>query len=337
MTMNKTVLEKLLHGYNLVHGNGKKFIDNFTAAPHMTHPADRSYVDGAQYEHLDIRPERMHAYMKYVSQGISQSAKFYIPRMSESEDLSFEEKIRIAPEVEMFLPYESTYVQYDCPEADEGRGLVYNFWAVDAGYKSQPDGSPYEKYGEQPCISVMLMPYCRETGKFHMDYCAYDMTWHPDGSYTFWIHDKNEFKDWIDLKSDSNGQYTNQSLNNFIAVANEIMFELCLRLQYPTIVDTIKTEGLPPSDRYSVLAPKHYKASTFYGKPTWQHKTLKINMYGNKSTKLGSKGSRESGTAFHSVRKHMRKLSSGKTTFVKAHFRGSREHGVIDKDYELVQ
>jgi hypothetical protein len=199
-----------------------------------------------------------------------------------------------------------------------------------------PDGSPYEEYGPQPCISVMLMPYAKSTGKFHMDYCAYDMTWHPDGSYTFWINKRNKFLDFIDLESDRNGQYVNTTLNNYIAVANEIIFELCLRLQYPTIVDTIDTKGTPPSDRYSEVAPKQYKTSTFFRKPTWEHKTLKINMYGNKDTKLGKAGSRESGTAFHSVRKHMRRLPSGKTTFVKAHFRGSREFGTIDKDYELV-
>ena len=58
-------------------------------------------------------------------------------------------------------------------------------------------------------------------------------------------------------------------------------------------------------------------------------------MYGNKNTKLGAAGSRETGTAFHSVRKHMRRLPNGRTTFVKAHFRGSRDFGTISKDYEL--
>ena len=327
--MNKTVLEKLIHGFNLVKPevvkSGKsKFTDHFTAAEHMK--------DNTQ-KHGDvmIEPKQFYRYMKNVSLGISQSAKFYIEPPKLGEDLTNKEKTRIAPEVEMFLPYESVYVQYASPYTD----VIYNLWAIDAGYKSQPKGSPYEQDGEQPVISVILMPYAKNTGRFHMDYCAYDMSWHSDGSYTFWINDRNQFKDWIDLAADRNGQYTNRSLNNYISVCNEIIFELCLRLQYPSIVEEKNREGIEPSARYSELQPKQFKASTFLSKPTWQHKTLKLNMYGNKDTKLGKAGARESGTAFHSVRKHMRRLPTGKTIFVKAHFRGQREVGTILKDYEL--
>jgi hypothetical protein len=62
---------------------------------------------------------------------------------------------------------------------------------------------------------------------------------------------------------------------------------------------------------------------------------LKLNMYDNAGG--GSKGgnTRSAGTAFHSVRKHLRRLPNGKHTFVKAHFRGSKEVGVVSKEYKI--
>ena len=44
-----------------------------------------------------------------------------------------------------------------------------------------------------------------------------------------------------------------------------------------------------------------------------------------------------SGTAFHSVRKHIRRLADGRNTFVKAHFRGAKSVGMVSKDYEITQ
>jgi hypothetical protein len=49
-----------------------------------------------------------------------------------------------------------------------------------------------------------------------------------------------------------------------------------------------------------------------------------------------STGQRSKGTALHSVRKHIRRYKTGKTTFVKAHFRGSKEIGILTKDYEVI-
>ena len=58
--MNKMILEKLLHGYNLIDRDLKKtkFTDHFTAAAHMIQPKEEG----------PIKPEKMHSYMKALSQ-----------------------------------------------------------------------------------------------------------------------------------------------------------------------------------------------------------------------------------------------------------------------------
>ena len=323
--MNKMILEKLLHGYNLIDRDLKKtkFTDHFTAAAHMIQPKEEG----------PIKPEKMHSYMKALSQGISQSAKFHLPIADEGTDLTLEEKTKLSKELELFMPYDSIYVQYESPVSD----VVYNLWAVDSGAQTEPEGSPYEKEGPKSCVQVMLMPFAKVSRKFFMDFNSYSITWHNDGSYTYWLNEENLFRDWIDTSATKEGMYTNQSLNNYMAVCNEILVELNLRLQFPQITETMERPGIEPSLRPSIINPRKFKYSTLTQKPSWEHKVLKVNMYANKENSNRNLSSRTAGTKLHSVRKHLRRLPNGRHTFVKAHFRGSSEVGIITKDYEVAR
>ena len=82
---------------------------------------------------------------------------------------------------------------------------------------------------------------------------------------------------------------------------------------------------------------RHFKNSAYREKPQYEHKELIISMYDDSSKTKGGMNTtgRSAGTRFHSVRKHPRKLGTGKVTWVKAHFRGSKEEGILFKDYKV--
>ena len=99
-------------------------------------------------------------------------------------------------------------------------------------------------------------------------------------------------------------------------------------LSYPSLANTNSISGRKPIP-YNKLGK--FKASSMYSLPKWEHKVLEVDMYSNGSSGVGNGLAR--GKRFHAVRKHLRRLASGKSVFVKPHFRGDKGLGVIDKDY----
>ena len=108
---------------------------------------------------------------------------------------------------------------------------------------------------------------------------------------------------------------------------------LNIHLQFPEITEQKDVKGRPNTTIGHRKLRKHTK-SELRSLPSYEHKTLVLNMYDN-DTGNGSGSGRSKGTAFHSVRKHIRKYKDGKTTFVKAHFRGSKDVGIVSKDYKI--
>lgn len=332
--MNKFVLEKLIHGHNLVDVNDPSsglFAKHFAPAPHfsgiraekMNDPSVSRYSnffdDGK--DGIFCNPRVMRDHLTAMSHGISQAQKFYLPLQDASETLTDVELTKVADDVKMHLPYSNTFIQW------ETKDICYNLWCIDRGIVSD---------AENPVISAMLIPYEKENKLFYLDFSFYDMTWHNDSSYTFWLSKENNFYNWLDTDADHTGMYTNKSLNNYVQMSSDVLFHLNLMLQFPSITHTNKIKGLKPSDRPSRVEARKFKSSVLNYKPTWEHKVLKINMYENEVVnKSMSFNLRSSGTKFHSVRKHLRKLHTGKHTFVKAHFRGAKEFGNITKDYEI--
>ena len=70
-------------------------------------------------------------------------------------------------------------------------------------------------------------------------------------------------------------------------------------------------------------------------KPKYEHKILKLNLYDNATNEGSEANGNGKARSLHAVRKHLRRLPNGKLTWVKAHFRGNREVGIITKDYEI--
>tara|TARA_B100000424_G_C22933258_1_gene496478 strand:- start:1397 stop:2407 length:1011 start_codon:yes stop_codon:yes gene_type:complete len=110
-------------------------------------------------------------------------------------------------------------------------------------------------------------------------------------------------------------------------IVNNIRW-LQVLLSYPSLANTNSVSGRKPIP-YNKLGK--FKASSMYSLPKWEHKVLEVDMYSNGSSGGGNGSAR--GKRFHAVRKHLRRLPSGKSVFVKPHFRGDKKLGVIDKDY----
>ena len=94
--------------------------------------------------------------------------------------------------------------------------------------------------------------------------------------------------------------------------------------------------GITPANATKAPFSRRFNNSEFLRKPKYEHKVLRLDLFGdtnsNGNISTGESGSR----AFHAVRKHIRQYSDGKITFVKAHFRGSKDVGVVTKDYEII-
>ena len=102
-------------------------------------------------------------------------------------------------------------------------------------------------------------------------------------------------------------------------------------LQYPMICNIQDVKG-----RGDIFLDKKVRHTTteLRKQPKFTHKVLRLDLYGspNQSGGVIEEGK---GVAFHSVRKHLRKLPNGKLTWVKAHFRGHKDHGTVFKDYDI--
>jgi len=329
--MNKLILEKLLHSYKGLDPNAETptteyidgelcksykkanrfFINNFRLPLHLTYASQDPFV--------------LHSWFKGLSKHIQESAKFYVDLKGES--LTEEEAAKIAREVIYVLPYESTFVQFDTED------VIINMMIIE-----DMDTDVHELDGTitKGMYRAVMLPFNRLQNCFVYDPNIYTFKFHDDGSYTFWLDEDsstNPFADIIDTSADENGMYTNKSLNAWAQSASELLITFFTMLHYPQITSTKSVKGVKPQHLES---RSRFKTSELRGKPTWEHKTLVLDLYGNQDNNNStSGGKRSSGTAFHSVRKHLRRLPDGKHTFVKAHFRGSKDVGVVQKDYQI--
>jgi hypothetical protein len=385
--MRKQILEKLLHTHNLFKTTDVSGYDKFTQLyrplPHFNPRYAEMFDKPKNWEGLDreertINYNNLGALFERISIGISNAQKFYIPNTPSY--ITNEERVKVAKDVQMMLPYPNTFIQWDkdvyLEELEVGadgrytpqdidnqiqehesnydkRRLVYNLWAIDTqtvpSFDNDESGmqefeikalqDSLDMQDEDPYTNVircMLFVYDTKNEHFHSDFTFFDLAWiNGTENYTYWIRDDNIFYEYLDLRADTTGEFQSQTLNQQVQICSDVLFEYNFLTQFPTICDVDTVKGLKPSSRPSFIDVRKFKHTAMNAKPTWEHKVLKLNMYDNAG--VGSKGgnTRSAGTAFHSVRKHLRRLPNGKHTFVKAHFRGSKEVGVVSKEYKI--
>ena len=327
--MNNLVLQKLLHAHQLVK------MDTFTPEMHNqkldtteARILEKLFVAPSYYTGLQntINPNSKDtqtipahvtkSVLKGFAQSVSTAAKFYID-LRNTEFLTKQEYDAIESEIKVYAPYANTFLQV------EDNDWVYNILIYDRGDKTQDTG--------EDILHMCMCPYDKTADAFIFDFNGYSFTYHDDTSFTFWLLDSPLSK-YVDTSCDSTGRYINEELNTFVNTLSANFITLMILLQYPQISEVKNVKGR--KNIFLDMVTK-YKATTLRAKPNFEHKQLVINMYGAKSSVSNTTNSRSIGTAFHSVRKHLRKLTNGKHTFVKAHFRGAKEHGVISKDYVI--
>ena len=274
------------------------------------------------------------------AQTISQAAKFYID-LSGPDQLEPEEMEKIITELKIYLPYKSVFLQVETPE------VVHNILVHD--FTEELGNIDTGKQMVNGFMSFVNYQYVKKGGKFGayfaFDPNTYNIMWHDDMSWVFEINGQNImgqqsntaiaekpiWHDYLDLEVDEGGHYINQGLENHVQTIHSCFLQFMILLQYPMICETTEVKG-----RANVFLDRKIKHTTseLRRQPKFTHKVLRLDLYGNSQQK-GGVIEEGKGVAFHSVRKHLRRLANGKLTWVKAHFRGSKDHGTVYKDYSI--
>lgn len=324
--MNNYVLQKLIHLYQ------KPNMIGSVLRPDHFHGWDEK-KDKLFY--MENKIATLH--MAKISWMIQQSAKFNID--ISGDQLTDEEMKNCLSDLPMYLPYKSTYLQM---ELDEGTTCIL---AAETDYWNKFEDHGFSKHGMDftPTINATMFHYIKELDSFQYDFITYRYHHYENFGvskqghhYTpeHYIFDINGLgTQFVDDSSDESGQYANRDLHQWAAILEGSIVQLLVMLSYPEITIAKDVTGRANSTiGHQVL--KRQTKSILRDKPKYEHKTLKLDMYGTQGEGT-STGKRSKGTAFHSVRKHLRRYKNGKRVFVKAHFRGSKEVGVVTKDYEV--
>ena len=326
--MDNTVLQKLLHSHVLFKNDDTKWRKTFMQPSHV--------MGGNGTATEGMPAEQMHSFLKFHAHRIQQAMKFYIPKSDTDNTLSADELTKLGTDMKMFLPFQSTFVQHEhmvemkkeSYHSGDFLNCISNVYLEDLGWTDDEESTMYKGN-----ISI----YMKDDGGFYFDPNDYYFSYRPDGGYTFWLPDGSPFKEYTDLRSEHNGgQYNSETLNSMVQAITQTHFYLILLLNYPQIVNKKDVLGITPANATKAPFSRRFNNSEFLRKPKYEHKVLRLDLFGdtnsNGNISTGESGSR----AFHAVRKHIRQYSDGKITFVKAHFRGSKDVGVVTKDYEII-
>lgn len=389
--MNNLILQKLLHGHQLIQPNASdknqvKFGRTFLPAPNYKQTEGLKKVDNPVEAHIQyygytrdmsfdyayqknfsgnislLPRDIVYSEQKLFAQQVSQAAKFYLD-ICEDDGLTEKEHNTIEKELLYYLPYKSVFLQVetehtinnilihdhneDYQEALAEYKLDHTpsfFRRIFGRSKTLPEGVSDifdDRESVSGCFSFQMLIWDKANKHFVWDlnqytiYFGHNATRLEDGSFYYKIQLADSPLTKYLIGDNEHLKVNGELSRTFIMeIINRFRYFM-IALQHPTIIDAKDVEG---RQNVFIDTPTKFTTTALSSKPKFAHKNLKINLYGNQSTKDGSSGScRSSGTAFHSVRKHMRKLANGRHTFVRAHFRGSKEVGVITKDYEFNQ
>ena len=356
--MNNTVLQRLIHGYQLINlddfeqevqerdGVLKGFAyknDPLNTATskiwEQTFTTPKHFGMGFESGDIVIAPRTVRGAMQNLSKDITQAMKFYIDLNDENQRLSNKELNTIldSGDLKFYAPYPETFLQLDA------YGLIWNLLIEDDGLKTGDTG--------EPILRFFMSVWHKADQQFQLDLNKYEIVFHDEntktvdgltekegsGGYTFFISD-SVFKELTDqsgkqVDGKNHEQYTNKSLNSWVEAMNHVYCLFMIYLQYPQIATPKNRKGRNNQSWFDMPMRKH-TTTEYRNKPSFEHKELVIQMYENQGGKHhGHK--RSGGTAFHSVRKHMLRTAKGKYVWRKAHFRGSKDVGVVNKDYKI--
>tara|TARA_R100000231_G_scaffold13006_4_gene14567 strand:+ start:711 stop:1889 length:1179 start_codon:yes stop_codon:yes gene_type:complete len=296
---------------------------------------------GLDFRNLNKFPDQIvKATLKENAKNVSQAAKFYLD-LSGPDQLEPEEIEKIIPELKIYLPYKKVFLQVETPD------VVHNILIHDHYEDLGELNTGKEKAkGFMSCSNYIYVKNSTKGPYFLFDPNTYNLTFHKDRSWWLYeingqgtsdikgdlVFDKPYWQDFLDLRQDpKTGNYINQGLEDHAQMTHACFLQFMILLQYPQITRQSEIKG-----RGDVFLDRKIRHTTseLRRQPKFTHKVLRLDLYGNDQQK-GGVVEEGKGVAFHSVRKHLRRLANGKLTWVKAHFRGSKDHGTIFKDYNI--
>ena len=299
--------------------------------------------------------------LKKFSDEVQRAGKFYYDSSYYDQIISEEDFSKLCQEVPQVLPYESTFLQVVAPHNIHG-SITYNFLIKEVSEETTAirNAKHHGHFNEtNQYFSLTCFTFFHDMKVFNFNPLTFHYCLGVHGSvqedknaitniqnyaketvdvpFTYWIdHESDENKDWLDFydnSEDENGVLSNPMLNTEISIYGGILQMLFVLLAYPQLCKQEEVKGKKPM---VLESPTGFKDSDLRRKPTWEHKTLVVNL--TREEKQIIDEARESGIQgkrFHAVRSHVRRLASGKMTIVKSHFRGDKSLGVIQKDYKI--
>ena len=286
--------------------------------------------DGGVKERISICPKLLHNITKKYSQAVTQSGKFYINETA-NNCVTEEETKSLLEEIKFFAPYPSTFLQMEnehtvanilVTDEFEGKGILR---------KENSEGEFYDE--EKETLYMTMNLWHKKSNMMIIDFNIYEIAF-ADGKYGFKVIN-SKFSDMTDIEKNEEDDYVNESLKDWVFTIVDSYFKFMVYLQFPQICDVKSVKGRNSESWFDI--PTKFTTNNLRQKPKFEHKELVINMFGDSSTQKSGdlQGVRAGGTALHSVRKHLRRLPNGKFTWVKAHFRGTKQAGIITKDYRV--
>lgn len=317
-----------------VHGNNDPIDTPKSLKWESMFTTPKHFGKGFDADTITIAPIEIKSAMQQLSREMTQAMKFYIDLTDDKDSLDEKEVQAILPTLDIYNPYPLTLLQV------ESADIVYMILVKDEGQ--------FADTGE-PMLTMFMTVYHKEKQFFQLDLNKYILCFHKHevkdgrtgetdyGGYTFWIAD-SVFKEITDLSADytehqKRDAYSSESLNAWIHGMTSSWQLFMIYLNYPAICSQKDVKGRANGNWHDIPMRK-YTTSEFRNKPKFEHKELVIQMY-DTGTGDGNSTGRSSGTKFHSVRKHLRRYKDGKLVWIKAHFRGAKEHGVVNKDYKI--
>ena len=351
--MNHLVLQKLLHSHSLFIKDKEKFEKTFVNASHIANHKTERVVGANVFK----------GFLDYHTKRIQQAMKFYMPLETNLDNhLTEEEVLKLQEDLDYFLPYKSTFIQTESEvklSEEELKQIIglgpdqnilddQDLRALSGKNLEKPKKATYNVYIEDTestddegsaIYRGNIFIHFDDTDEFYYDPNDYYYSFRDKNEfsgYTFWLPEESSFYEYTDTGSDTHGgMYNNASLNNFVGMILNVHCRLCLMLTYPQITNTSSVKGITKENAKLVPLSKKFSVSELRAKPKYEHKVLKLDLFGTTGGDCKSTGNSE-GRAFHAVRKHIRRYRDGKISFVKAHFRGNKDIGIVTKDYEIV-
>ena len=299
--MNNLALQKLIHFYQ------DPKIEYKTA-----------FAGHWKKEHIGLEVQDLVPHWKEISQKVQECSKFYIDHRDADNGLTVEETTKLLEDMKLYSPYDSFLIQIEHENVVDHIHILNTI--------SDPEGEADDQ------IIANRYAYHKKEDLFSYDYTSYKLVRNPkiknEEGFPFEVTmmnrnvveciDKDKLPFWVE------GILRAYTLLN-------------IHLQFPEITEQKDVKGRPNTTIGHRKLRKHTK-SELRSLPSYEHKTLVLNMYDN-DTGNGTGSGRSKGTAFHSVRKHImtigRGKNKGKPTFRKAHFRGSKKVGIVSKDYKI--